>query len=283
MSLGSQVFPGTTALSVLLLLMTASVTAAPRGEIPLHDAINDGDWDRFTGLLQAGRDPNEVNGFGQTALHFALVRLYGRGYLYVSELLNFGADPDAKDRTGATALHHAAMIGWPAIASLLLRNGADVHARSHGGGSPLGSAYIHGYMDIVRLLESYGARIDIEAKRRQLMAVSLINAVVRRCARKTKDDTAGAQNSLHSTSTARNARETRALRPSQRRRHPPHCSRGGLDNRHRCVRCAPERAAEMKKKAAFRASGFRISGFCFRITNHESRVTNHGLHLPVEP
>ena len=190
MSLGSQVFPGTTALSVLLLLMTASGTAAPPAALPLHDAINDGDWDGFTGLLQAGHDPNEVDEHGQTALHFALVRLYGRGYLYVSELLNFGADPDAKDRTGATALHHAAMIGWPAIASLLLRNGADVHARSHGGGSPLGSAYIHGYMDIVRLLESYGARIDIEAKRRQLMAVGLINAVVRRCARKTKDDTA---------------------------------------------------------------------------------------------
>ncbi len=189
MSLGSQVFPRATALSILLLLMTASLTAAPPGELPLHDAINDGDWDRFTALLQEGHDPNEVDDRGQTALNCALRRFQERGYLYVSELLNYGADPDAKDRTGATELHHAAMTGWPAIASLLLRNGADVHARSDGGGSPLGSAYIHGYMDIVRLLESYGARIDIEVNRRRLMAVGLINAVVRRCARETRDDT----------------------------------------------------------------------------------------------
>ena len=126
-------------------------------------------------------DPDEVNEHGQTALHVALARHQDRGYLYVSELLNYGAAPDAKDPDGATALRYAAEDGSVAIANLLLQKGADVHTRSHkNASSPLGAAYIHGYMDIVRLLESYGARIDNATKRRQLLAVGLINAVVRR-------------------------------------------------------------------------------------------------------
>lgn len=185
-----QVFKGATVLSLLLLLMTASVTAAPPGEFPLHDAIRDGDLDRLTELLQADHDLDEVNEHGQTALHFALARHRDRGYLYVSELLNYGADPDAKDSVGATALRHAAGNGFTAIVSLLLQNGADVHTRTDGGGSPLGAAYIHGYMDIARLLESYGARMDNEDQRRQLLAVGLINAVLRECALKTKDESA---------------------------------------------------------------------------------------------
>ena len=51
-----QVFKGATALSLLLLLITASVTAAPPGEFPLHAAIRAEDLDRLTELLQAGHD-----------------------------------------------------------------------------------------------------------------------------------------------------------------------------------------------------------------------------------
>ena len=185
-----QVFKGATVLSLLLLLMTASVTAAPPGEFPLHDAIRDGDLDRLTELLQADHDLDEVNEHGQTALHFALARHRDRGYLYVSELLNYGADPDAKDSVGATTLRHAAGNGFTAIVSLLLQNGADVHTRTDGGGSPLGAAYIHGYMDIARLLESYGARMDNEDHRRRLLFIGLTNDVVRRCARVAKDESA---------------------------------------------------------------------------------------------
>ena len=185
-----QVFKGATALPLLLLLMTASVTAVPPGGFPLHDAIRDGDLDRLTELLQAGRDPDEVDKFGQTALQFAIARHQDRGYLYISELLNYGADPDAKDSSGATALRHAAEDGSTAIASLLLQNGADVHARTDGGGSPLGAAYIHGRMEMVRLLESYGARMDNEAARRRLLFIGLTNDVVRRCARVAKDESA---------------------------------------------------------------------------------------------
>ena len=53
-----QVFKGATALSLLLLLVTASVTAAPPGEFPLHAAIRAEDLDRLTELLQAGHDPD---------------------------------------------------------------------------------------------------------------------------------------------------------------------------------------------------------------------------------
>ena len=177
-----QVFKGATALSLLLLLMPAAVTAAPPSEFPLHDAIQEGDMDRLIELLQAGHDPDAVNKYGQAALHVAIERRPDGGYLYVSELLNYGADPDAKDSSGATALRYASGDGLTAIASLLLQNGADVHARTHEGGSPLGAAYIRGYMDIVRLLESYGARMDNEAQRRRLLSLGIINAVVRRSA-----------------------------------------------------------------------------------------------------
>ena len=136
----------TSVLPILVILIAVPLAAASPGNYPLHEAIRYSDLDRLTGLLQAGHDPDQADELGRTALHCALARLHGRGYLYVSEPLRFGADPNLP-------------LG--------------------GGLSPLSSAYITGHMDIARLLENHGARVPSAAKKLQLQAVGVITAAIR--------------------------------------------------------------------------------------------------------
>lgn len=167
------------ALPILFILLTVSLTAASPSDYPLHEAIRNSDLDRLTGLLQAGHNPDQADENGRTALHFAAAKHQDSGYLYVSALLRFGADSNIGDATGATALRYASENGSAATVTLLLESGADPNLRTVGGGSTLGAAYIHGYMDIASLLENYGAHVQSEAKRLQLRALGRINATLR--------------------------------------------------------------------------------------------------------
>lgn len=178
-SASMQALKQLSALPILFILLALSLAAASPSDYPLHEAIRNTDLDRFTGLLQAGHDPDQADENGRTALHFAVARHQGRGYLYVLELLRFGADSNIRDSTGATALRYAAENGSVGIVTLLLESGADPNLRTVGGGSTLGAAYIHGYMDIASLLENYGAHVKSEARRLQLQALGRITATLR--------------------------------------------------------------------------------------------------------
>ena len=86
----------TSVLPILIILVAVPLAAASPSNYPLHEAIRNSDLDRLTGLLQAGHDPDEVDELGRTALHYALAKLHGRGYLYVSELLRLGQTPTSE-------------------------------------------------------------------------------------------------------------------------------------------------------------------------------------------
>jgi ankyrin repeat protein len=107
-------------------------------------------------LLEAGADPNEIDGDGNTALHWAVRR--GRSAAIVARLLNHGADIDAVRTDGRTAFALATISGQAEIAALLAARGADIRL------SPL-DAFIAGQdteVPVESLNSASNARLLIE-------------------------------------------------------------------------------------------------------------------------
>lgn len=95
------------------------------GLTPLQLGALQGDAAVVTSLLAKGADPNAVDGYGWSALHFAIPL---GGSDVVSVLLAARADPNAPTVDGLTALHLAARQAGPAVVSALLAAGADPNA-----------------------------------------------------------------------------------------------------------------------------------------------------------
>ena len=173
------------AATAALLCLTALPSTTRERNHPLHEAVREGDLQRLVGLLQSGHNPNDVDAYGKTALHYAVSGPRDSGYPYVSELLRFGADADARDTMGFAPLHNAAINGAAAVANLLVDAGADVNAKtdSDGTGSALAFAYLNGHMDLADMFEHQGAAIADSAKKRKLQIVGHITAAARRVKR----------------------------------------------------------------------------------------------------
>ena len=92
---------------------------------PLQLAALEGDATAVTSLLAEGADPNAVDAYGWSSLHFA-APLAGSGV--VSALLEAGAGQDALTVGGLAALHLAARQGTSEVVSDLLVAGADPNA-----------------------------------------------------------------------------------------------------------------------------------------------------------
>jgi hypothetical protein len=134
-----------------------------------------GDARRVESLLRQGRDANERDSFGWTALHTAA----RNGHVRVIEaLLAGGADPDLPDtRNRWTPLMHAIHKHQDQAARALIAAGADVRDGSGStpvrtGTTPLMMAAGYGNTEIVRLLLERGAdpRVEIGEGRSALWA-----------------------------------------------------------------------------------------------------------------
>lgn len=96
---------------------------APDRNYPLHDAVLSADAEEVARLLEAGADPNAVDGRGMPPLIWAV---YG-GYTEIVELLcEAGADVERRASSGETALWHAEDdFGLEEVALVLRRFGAS--------------------------------------------------------------------------------------------------------------------------------------------------------------
>jgi ankyrin repeat protein len=133
--------------------------AAPHEEwqtTPLFDAALRGDIPAMKALIKQGAKPTEGNVYGNTPLHYALLRTsmerrQGRAKV-VAFLVSQGANVNAKNGTGVTPLMEAVNIGDTGAAKFLLAHGAIVDLKDSKGTTALSIASGRLYGDIVELL-----------------------------------------------------------------------------------------------------------------------------------
>ncbi|XP_003746900.2 ankyrin repeat domain-containing protein 39 [Galendromus occidentalis] len=95
----------------------------------LWGAASDGNLARIRDLINKGKNPNDPDSYGYTALHYAA---RGGRVEVVRELLSRGACPRAQTRGGATPGHRAAYAGHEAVLWSLLVDGAESLVDSDG-------------------------------------------------------------------------------------------------------------------------------------------------------
>lgn len=125
------------------------------GDTPLHLAVsNNGDDIRLVKiLLLNGANISAKNNRGLEPLHTAVLI---RNIKITTELLDSGANISATTDCGSTPLHFATSGDYDMV-ELLLTRGADVNARDKDNSTPLHDAMRCNYKNIIRLLMQYGA------------------------------------------------------------------------------------------------------------------------------
>ncbi len=109
-----------------LSLVVAGAAVGGTADADLLEAARQGDARAVEARLRAGADPNDADGDGMTALHWAAERGHAE---VAARLLEGGARVDLGTRIGHyTALHLAARRGSAPIVSALLGAGADPNA-----------------------------------------------------------------------------------------------------------------------------------------------------------
>jgi ankyrin repeat protein len=142
------------------LLLQQEIEDSPRKACqlpPMHKAASLNYDDAIVDLIEEGRNVDEPDGQGQTALH----RAARMGHAEAARtLLEHGATANREDLFGMTPLHWAALTGSKGVAEVLLQFNANVSAPdSYAGGiTPLRIAESMGYTALVDLFENYFVR-----------------------------------------------------------------------------------------------------------------------------
>jgi len=143
--------------TALLAIAGDATTVAPKvGDTRLPGAAAKGDRQAVASLLTQRVDPNQAQGDGMTALHWAA---YANDVQMVEMLLKAGANINVTTRLAAlTPLFVAAREGHAAVIDLLLKAGADANSTNSTGATPLMLA--SGDLASVKLLLDHGANVN---------------------------------------------------------------------------------------------------------------------------
>ena len=146
-------------LAVLCALVATDLSgvALAKADVPLIDAVRNGDTERVRALLAQPVDPNTPAVDSSTALLWVA----HRDDLPMAELLlGAGANADMANRYGATPLLVAATNGSAGMLERLLEAGADPNVALPEGETPLMRTARAGQVDAVRQLLGLGADVD---------------------------------------------------------------------------------------------------------------------------
>ena len=136
-----------------------NVTDEDYGDFPLHVASSYGHLGIVNVLLSAGADPNVVGKEGQTALYYAS----SKGYLdVVNTLLEAGADINLVDIDGNSHIHLASKNGHLDVVKTLLKAGVDPNIKDKNGITPLHTASSYGHLGVVNVLLKFGANPNVK-------------------------------------------------------------------------------------------------------------------------
>ena len=127
------------------------------GQTPFYEAVESGDIENVSLMLDAGAIANDMSRKGIPAIPRAI----SLGYREIVEILpHHHAAVNLPGQDGLTCLHVAMITDQIAIVRLLLANSADLHARSKYGWTALGLAVAEDKIAIAALLISQGAHIN---------------------------------------------------------------------------------------------------------------------------
>ncbi|MDX1295594.1 MAG: ankyrin repeat domain-containing protein [Sulfurimonadaceae bacterium] len=122
---------------------------------PIHDAAEEGDYDRVERLLTWGENVDIQNiPYKQRPLHLAV---YNEHPNIVELLLKFGANPNARMNNGQTPIFVASYFGDIKSMKMLIAKGAKVNIKDHLGSTPLHKATEGDSPEAVKLLLEHGA------------------------------------------------------------------------------------------------------------------------------
>mmetsp|Transcript_110859 Transcript_110859/g.207824 ORF Transcript_110859/g.207824 Transcript_110859/m.207824 type:complete len:329 (-) Transcript_110859:108-1094(-) len=129
---------------------------SPGMSLPLHDAVNRGDYVAVKDILRDGVNVGQRDATGDTALHWAA---YNSNKEIIDVLLEARSDPNAVDHKGKTPLRRA--YDNKDVAGALIAAGADVKAADRSGSTTLHRAAEEGFLEVANLLLE--ARADANA------------------------------------------------------------------------------------------------------------------------
>ncbi|CAK0763605.1 hypothetical protein CVIRNUC_003075 [Coccomyxa viridis] len=113
----------------------AAAAQAPAPEInDLRDAAKYGDLEAVEDFIAVGKDVNESDQDGRTALHYAVA--YNHADI-AAELISSGASLEAQDSKQNSVLHYACGYGRSNLVRLLLEKGAQSASENTSGQTPL--------------------------------------------------------------------------------------------------------------------------------------------------
>lgn len=128
-----------------------------RGTRALHAAASAGEVDTLRSLLQAGAQPNVIDGDGWTPL-MAACGVHSSAPQPVQMLLEASALPSLADKEGRIPLHTAAHWGADGgIKEIVAAAPGTLNLTDHDDNTPLATAVQNGQEGAVRLLLSVGA------------------------------------------------------------------------------------------------------------------------------
>jgi len=117
-------------------------------KLQLFESIKVQDLEKMRGLIKEGVNLNELDEYGLTPLHFAVISKFPEG---VKLLLESGSQVNSLSSHHTTPLHHAAKGGLIECVQVLLEHNADVMVRDEST-TPFGYAVKKGHFEVAHAL-----------------------------------------------------------------------------------------------------------------------------------